>query len=101
VPRKVVANAALLCADIDVLTTINDFKKALDNVTKVIIRWNTQMKYIERNGNKNEGGNCQEFVDDILTGMLFTTSIKFAVLTPLFFITSFGHRYKFWRLSNG
>lgn len=73
VPRKVVANAAILSADIDEISTIKDFNQTIDKLAKVIVHWNTKMKYIERNAKKEEGGNCQD-----VQFVLFSNTISFA-----------------------
>lgn len=73
VPRKIVANAALLSADLESIATISEFKTIVDKLANVICHWNQNMEYMDRNGDEN-CGNCQDFVMDVLNhiGIIFS-----------------------------
>jgi hypothetical protein len=81
VPRKVVARAALLTADIDCIATIKEFKDVVDKLAEVICYWNKNMEYKDRGGD-DKGGNCQDFCTAVLKAI--GVKVKFSPIVENF-----------------
>jgi hypothetical protein len=76
VPRKCVSQAALLTADIDAIQSTEKIEDVVDRLSRLIVHWNTNMKYKERNAKRGEEGNCQDFVDAILEELGLSLNAK-------------------------
>jgi len=59
----------MLSADIEQLQTNEDVRNVVDKLSKVIVKWNTTMQYKDRDTIPGKTGNCQDFVDDVLTSI--------------------------------
>ncbi|KAL9644048.1 hypothetical protein ABK040_005516 [Willaertia magna] len=66
VPRKTLSKAALFCADLEPITTLQSLDQALEKLAEIIVEWNTTKKYKSMGGNKNIFGNCQDFCESVL-----------------------------------
>ncbi|KAL9649370.1 hypothetical protein ABK040_016197 [Willaertia magna] len=60
IPRKCYSSAAMVAADLEFkgMSTF-DLNETIDKISKVIIDWNVNKEYSQRNAN------CQQFVDDL------------------------------------
>ncbi|KAL9648865.1 hypothetical protein ABK040_003795 [Willaertia magna] len=69
VPRKIMSQAAVITADIDYISSMDRLDFVIDNLAKVICKWNVTMNYKQTGGDKSKYGNCQDFVDDCLDAL--------------------------------
>jgi len=66
IPRKCVSTAALVSADINSISTSTKVEETVAVLAKVITDWNVRNSYATF-GKKSNEGNCQDFVDEILS----------------------------------
>jgi hypothetical protein len=76
VPKKMVSSMALLSADIDEIAVKQESLPELtQKLAEVVVNWNTNYTYKKTNVNPNEHeGNCQDFVDELLTAVGINTT---------------------------
>lgn len=75
VPRKVVSRAAILSADVDAIYNIQDLESAINRISKIIVQWNTTMMYRAAADSSDRYGNCQQFVEVILSALECSTDV--------------------------
>ena len=78
VPRRTLSKAALFCADLEPITTLEDLNQVVDKIADVIVEWNTTKKYKPMGGNRCVYGNCQDFVEAVLSRL----GIKWQIENP-------------------
>ena len=66
VPRRTLSKAALFCADLEPITTLEDLDVVINKLADVIVEWNTTKKYKPMGGNRCIYGNCQDFCEAVL-----------------------------------
>lgn len=66
-PRVPVSNAALITADIDGIAVNDDFDTVRRKLAEEICYWNTTKGYKNSGGKKQHVGNCQDFVEAIMS----------------------------------
>lgn len=66
VPKKIIAGAAVMTADLDHIHTLKKLEETVDKIAHVICKWNVQKMYRDSGGDKRVYGNCQDFNDDLL-----------------------------------
>jgi len=64
IPRTLSGSAAMICADLETIATIDELDYVRDRLADVIVKWNTSMHYCKKA--VENGGNCQNFIDDVL-----------------------------------
>lgn len=69
VPKKIIAGAAVMTADLDHIHTMKQLEDVVDKVATVIVKWNTHKFYRDSGGDKKIYGNCQDFNDDLLNAL--------------------------------
>jgi hypothetical protein len=81
IPKKCISNAAILSADIDSITSLENFEEKLDQLSEKIIEWNISMGYRKtvRESDKSAYGNSQDFVESLLSSM----NVKLELPEPL------------------
>jgi len=67
IPRKCLSRAAMLTADIDEITSLSNLEEVTQKLSEVIVQWNVSMQYKSNGGDKKIFGNCQDFIDAILS----------------------------------
>lgn len=69
IPKKICSSMALISADIDsIIMTKAGLEEVADKIAEVIVRWNVNNVYVNARvaGKRENEGNCQDFIDDIL-----------------------------------
>jgi hypothetical protein len=79
VPKKIIAGAAVMTADLDSIHTLKQLEETVDKVAEVIVKWNIGKLYRDSGGDKKLYGNCQNFNDDLLHAL----GIKLEFTGPL------------------
>ncbi|KAL9656183.1 hypothetical protein ABK040_007800 [Willaertia magna] len=89
-PRKISANNALFVMDVTILElTLNEYLNLIDQLTDLIIYWNTSKFY---STNENDKSNCQDFVNDLISKL--NLSEKLNHLIHRSFPSLFNERFK-------
>eukprot|EP01080_Neovahlkampfia_damariscottae_P004382 gene4382-7757_t len=65
IPRKCVSSMALISADLEAITTTKQIEETVDIIAKHVVKWNCSKIY-EAREKKENGKNCQSFVEDLL-----------------------------------
>jgi hypothetical protein len=68
IPRNCTSQAAFLTADIGEISTVESLESLRDEISNVIVHWNTNVGYSSIGKKKNEG-NCQNFIESILSAL--------------------------------
>ena len=68
IPRAIGSQLSLLAVDVDEIATVGDFNSTVDILADVITRWNSSMEY-NQNKLTSKSGNCQHFVEDLLSSL--------------------------------
>ena len=66
VPKKIIAGAAVMTADIDAISSLSQLEDCVDKIAHIIVKWNLTKIYKDSGGDKKHYGNCQDFNDDLL-----------------------------------
>jgi hypothetical protein len=68
IPRNCTSQAAFLTADIGEISTVESLESIREEISNVIVHWNTNVAYSSFGKKKNEG-NCQNFIESILNAL--------------------------------
>lgn len=81
IPKRMVSGRAIISADVDSLVVPKEgLQEISDKISDIVVKWNTKYTYRSTPAKgKNNEGNCQDFVDDILQTLGVSIDFKGAL----------------------
>jgi hypothetical protein len=88
-PRLISSELSLFAVDIDEIATVGEYNTAIDVVAEVVAKWNGTMEYAQ-NKSSAKNGNCQDFVEDMMSALGIDVKFSGAVQSYLKDMKTFG-----------
>jgi hypothetical protein len=69
IPRKCLSRSAFLTIDIGEIKSLETLEAVRNKLSDVIVYWNSNIEYTTFGKNSSKSGNCQEFIESILSAL--------------------------------
>jgi hypothetical protein len=90
IPRKCSSKSAFLTIDIGEIKSLESLEVVRDKLSDVIVYWNSNIEYATFGKKSSKSGNCQEFIESILSALNLNLNYEGAVGDFLQNIKKFG-----------